>query len=361
MALRKVKTKATLESSREAALLAVEIYNKPRIGFRSEGYIALMIIAWTRLFHAHFNNTIGDKYYYKLKNGRFDIVDGEKKAWDISKCMKEYGELANTVRTNLEFCVKLRNRIEHRHVNERELDVFIFGECQSLLFNYENLMIELFGSEYSINESLVYSLQFSHIRTPKQTKANKSALSKDLSDIISYISKYRNELEESVYNSQEYSIKLLQIPKISNTNRADAAIEFVRLDELNEEDKKAYEQITVITKDKTIKVEGANVGRLKAGEVLDRVNVRFTGFKLTHNLHVVMYKIFSIRPPNGSEEPFETQTEFCLYDEPHGDYVYHESLVEFLIHFFQAGTLSPDWLRESLNNGVTLDINEYRN
>jgi hypothetical protein len=39
MSLRKGKTKTILESSIEAALLAVEIYNKPRISFRIEGYI----------------------------------------------------------------------------------------------------------------------------------------------------------------------------------------------------------------------------------------------------------------------------------------------------------------------------------
>ena len=80
MDLRKGKTKTTLEASIDSALLAVEIYNKPRTTFRSEAYISLMIIAWTRLFRAHFNNIIGDKYYQKGKNGRYIIVDGERKA-----------------------------------------------------------------------------------------------------------------------------------------------------------------------------------------------------------------------------------------------------------------------------------------
>lgn len=65
MKLRKGKTKSILDASIDAALLAVEIYNKPRTTFRSEGFITMMIMAWTRLFHAHFNQSIGDKYYYK--------------------------------------------------------------------------------------------------------------------------------------------------------------------------------------------------------------------------------------------------------------------------------------------------------
>ncbi len=67
MGLRQGKTKSILESSLDSALLAVEIYNKPRTTFRSEGFITMMIIAWTRLFHAYFNVTIGDKYFYKKK------------------------------------------------------------------------------------------------------------------------------------------------------------------------------------------------------------------------------------------------------------------------------------------------------
>ena len=54
VSLRKGKTKNYLETSKDAALLAVEVYNKPRTNFRSQGYITLMVIAWTRLFHAHF-------------------------------------------------------------------------------------------------------------------------------------------------------------------------------------------------------------------------------------------------------------------------------------------------------------------
>ncbi|MGV8878502.1 MAG: DUF3644 domain-containing protein [Sphingobacteriaceae bacterium] len=64
--IRRGKTKTLIESSIVCALLAVEIYNKPRIPFRVESFITNMIMAWTRLLHAYFNHTIGDKYYYAL-------------------------------------------------------------------------------------------------------------------------------------------------------------------------------------------------------------------------------------------------------------------------------------------------------
>ena len=74
MRLRKGKIKSLLESSINAALLAVEVYNKPRTTFRSEAYITLIIIAWTKLFHAYFHSTIGDKYYYKKKKSNRGTV-----------------------------------------------------------------------------------------------------------------------------------------------------------------------------------------------------------------------------------------------------------------------------------------------
>ena len=299
MKLRKGKTKSSLDASIDSALLAVEIYNKPRTTFRSEGFITMMIIAWTRLFHAHFNSTIGDKYYYKNKNGRYDTVDGERKAWELSTCIKKHGNLASGVQSNLLFFIKLRNKIEHRHVEKREVDTLIFGECQSLLFNYESKLIDFFGSTYSINEALVYSLQFSQIRTQQQEQANRSALSKDLSAVVAFVEKYRNTLDDDTYNSQEYSIKLIQIPKISNTNRADAAVEFVRWDALSDEDKAAYEKLNVIIKDKTVKIEAANVGRLKPSEVVKRVNEGLNDKSISQNLHTTLYKLFRIRPANG--------------------------------------------------------------
>ena len=113
MKLRKGKTKSILESSIDSALLAVEIYNKPRTTFRTEAYIALMIIAWTRLFHAFFYHEIGDKFYYKTKSWRYKLLydkkDGERKAWDLKTCYKEYNKLSPPIKANLEFCIDLRN------------------------------------------------------------------------------------------------------------------------------------------------------------------------------------------------------------------------------------------------------------
>lgn len=77
--LRQGKAKTILESSINSAFTAVETYNRPRTQFRIENYIILMIIAWTKLFHAYFQATIGERYFYKEKMGDLSALTERKK------------------------------------------------------------------------------------------------------------------------------------------------------------------------------------------------------------------------------------------------------------------------------------------
>lgn len=70
--------------------------------------------------------------------------------------------------------IGIRNKIEHRYWDSSTLDILLFGECQSLLYNYENLLVELFGNDYSLNMSLAYALQFSQIRANEQLTAQRN-------------------------------------------------------------------------------------------------------------------------------------------------------------------------------------------
>ena len=62
----------------------------------------------------------------------------------------------------------------------------------------------------------------------------------------------------------------------------------------------------------------------------------------------------------GVDDPSETNTEYCLYDEPHGDYVYLESWVIFIIQLFEAaGKLSVEEIRKKVKLGEKLKIDDY--
>lgn len=358
--IRQGKTKNILENSRNSALSAVEIYNRPNSSFRLESYIVLMIIAWTKLFHAYFQTTLGEKYFYKEKNGRYKKVDGEKKAWELSTCVKQFKkalpkgiQFSEAVCCNLDFFIGLRNKIEHRYWSGSEFDVLLFGECQALLFNYETLLIALFGTDYSINTCLAFALQFSHMRASEQVTSQRILLSNDMKDIKKYIDKYRTDLPQEIYDSQEYSIKLLQIPKVSNTSRSDLAVEFVNWNALDEEDRKNYEKITTIIKDKIVIQNVSNANLLKPSGVIKLLKEQGITINMSH--HTRLWQAFKIRPSNSDDSKFDTDDRYCVYDEPHNDYLYTGEWVNFIISLFANHSFTPEKIIDLNNNSLRIE------
>ena len=129
--------------AREAAILALDIYNRPATIFKTEGFIVMMVIAWTALFHAIFEKR-GVFYFYRHKDGTPVEIDNEYKAWELKTCIKEfYGDSNNPIRSNLDFIIGLRNKIEHRYVPA--IDLHVAGECQALLLNLDDFFSDQFG------------------------------------------------------------------------------------------------------------------------------------------------------------------------------------------------------------------------
>ena len=218
-----------LEKARDSALLAVETYNRPRTSFRSGGYIVMMCIAWTALFHAIFFKRNRMPFYRKKSNRRhFEMLEGDKKAWELSYCLAEFwGTEHPPMRMNLEFFVKLRNKIEHRSMPG--LDIDIFGECQALLFNFEDLITTEFGSRYALNESLSLALQFSCHRNENQQLAIRKLHKGLAKDIKTYINAFRTSLSVEQLQDMQFSYKVFLFPKPANHERgADLAVEFIK-------------------------------------------------------------------------------------------------------------------------------------
>ncbi|MGH9534402.1 MAG: DUF3644 domain-containing protein [Terriglobales bacterium] len=95
-----------------------------------------MAVAWTALFHAIFFKRRKPPSYRMQRPRRFVKLDGERRAWELSECVCQlYANEHPPERKNLEFFLKLRNKIEHRQLPA--LDREIFGECQALLLNFE--------------------------------------------------------------------------------------------------------------------------------------------------------------------------------------------------------------------------------
>jgi len=254
-----IKVKQLLQKARNAAILAVEFYNKPSVTFKSEGYITMMIIAWTSLFHACFLKNKVKPFYRKERSGirkpRFERIieilpNGKKvkeyKWWDLSKCIKEYfkADSGNPVKKNIEFFIPLRNMIQHRFIPQ--IDDTIFGECQALLINFNNFIEKHFGKRYSIKDSLSFSLQMA--KTPANIlAASKDELKKyDANNIINFIKAYRSSLTTKQFESPEYSFKAVLIQVRNHESKDALPIRFIHEKYLSEEQKNRLQQLGIV-------------------------------------------------------------------------------------------------------------------
>lgn len=324
-----------LDKARDSALLAVEVYNKPAVSFKSAAYVVLMIIAWTALFHATFFKR-KVKPFRKNDNGRFQMVDGEYKHWELAECLKVYygDDTCSPVRQNLEFFIPLRNRIEHRHLPE--LDASIFGECQSMLLNFDSMVAQEFGEKFCLRESLSFSLQLF-----PSTQAFAAAVKQNSAyqQVKGFIENYRSSIAPATLNSGEYAFKAFLI-QVANHQSAEALpIQFIQYNKLSEEQKQEVNKLPALIKFKYLTV--ANADKLKPSEVAKKVQAALGNPKIHRNgkevdkfnttLHSRCWQEYGVRPPANSKHPEATKQEYCVYDSAHKDYLYTHAWVDFLI------------------------------
>lgn len=257
------KVEELVIKAREAALAGVQHYNNPTALFRSGNYIVLMIIAYTSLFHAVL---LRDNVDYRVfeRNGNLKTVDGEPMLWDVLKCALYYrdhytnrygGSFLTAVMKNIDFFLPIRHKIEHRFMPE--VDIEIGGHCQSMLMNFEIILVKEFTSYYSMNMSLSLALQFSTGRSVNTIAALRRLQSAEYQDIRQYISNFHNTLPDEIVGDPSFAFRVWLVPKTANdARRGDLSIEFVPVNETTADQVAALEKAIVafktVTKEKFI-------------------------------------------------------------------------------------------------------------
>ena len=123
--------KKLINKSQEAFLMAIEIYNKPTIRYRVEGFSYFICNAWELMLKAHMINTMGEhSIYYKNNPGR---------TLSIENCIeKVFTNNKDPLRKNLEKLIELRNTSTHFIVEEYEM-VYV-PLFQSCILNFNEKM-----------------------------------------------------------------------------------------------------------------------------------------------------------------------------------------------------------------------------
>ena len=311
--------------AREAATLALDIYNRPATTFRTEGFTVMMIIAWTALFHAMFERS-RINYFYIKEDGTPMKIDGDLKAWELARCLSEFfGASVTPLRKNLDFFIELRNKVEHRYVPS--IDTHVGGECQALLLNFDEMLTNEFGDFFALREFLSVPLQTSTLRSVGQIEALKRFQGKQYDDLKDYIDAFRAELPDGFYEDPKFSFRVFLIPKIGNhENTSDLAVEFIKYDPENHESFEEFrKQIALI---RETKVPVVNPGKYKPTSVAAEV-ARKTGRAFTLTNHTQAWKMYKVR--QSGETPEMCKTEYCQFDEVHKDYIYTQQWIDFLV------------------------------
>ncbi len=217
-----------LTKSREAMLSAVQIFNNPSIHFKSETFIVLSNIAWMYMLHSFYReHNIEYRYFKKAgQNRKFDKTKkGAYKYWELERCLDEdQCPIDHVSKANLKFLIGLRHEVEHQMTTK--IDEYLSARFQACCLNYNTYIKQLFGNEYSIDQHLSFSLQFSTIKEGHAEQLRKFT---DLpANISAYINDFDGNLSDDDFNDIKYSYRVLYVPKSANRKgQADKVIEFI--------------------------------------------------------------------------------------------------------------------------------------
>lgn len=105
----------------------------------------------------------------------------------------------------------------------------------------------------------------------------------------------------------------------------------------------------------------SNLDKYSSGQVIKKVNNEVS-IDFNQYDHSCLYYLFSVHPYGYEKkniELYETNNNYCLYDEPHKDYVFYMSWIEFIIQLINSNKLAKNEWRSYFKKKVKLNIEEY--
>ena len=186
-----------IDKSIEAFMMSLEIYNKPTITYRIEGFSFFVINAWELMLKAELIKR-GESIYYKDKQDRTLSIN------DVLK--RIYTDKNTRIRLNLEKIIELRNISTHFITEDYEVKyVPLFQAC---VLNYVNEIKKFHGID--ITDHIAQN--FLMISARYEPLSNEQIRMKYPSEIAEKLIRQANEIEvlSNTYNSDKFSIEVKQ-------------------------------------------------------------------------------------------------------------------------------------------------------
>ena len=206
-----------LEKSKEAFVLAVEIYNKPTIKYRVEGFAFFICNAWELMLKAHLIKTKGEEsIYYK---------DNTARTINLENCIKLiFTNDKDPLRLNLEKIIELRNISTHFITEEYEM-VYV-PLFQSCLFNFSEKMQKF----HEIDVTELISLNFLNLVVKEKSLDENEIKAKYSERIVQKLIGLNDKISKIIEGSSNsnFAIRIEHVHYI--TKNKDKATDIIAVD-----------------------------------------------------------------------------------------------------------------------------------
>ena len=289
--------------SREAMILAVQIFNSAALSFKTEVFAVLSNIAWTYLLHEH----------YVRKGVKLEQNDGRTLL--LSQMVERHDcPLSDGMRNNLRAMKTIRDDVEHKLLGKG--DTKWHSLFQACCLNFDKSLRELFGDRLTLANDLSFALQFARMDVEQLATLNKY-------EIPPHIEAIDAGLDERLTDEQradlEYQFRVVYTLDAASKGRAH--FEFFR-----PESAEGKEIRNVLVQHKT----ADHLYPHKPGQVCKIVKER-TGKSFSSHTHRQAWTLLKVRPTGDAKQPDNTNREYCIYHPTHDDYTYSDKWIDRLV------------------------------
>ncbi len=187
--------RALLGNSVSAILAAIEVYNKPRIEYRSECCVILLLNAWELLFKAICSKNRVRIFEPKERGKPYRTL----KLWAAFEAARPYLPAHipwKAVGENIGRLADYRNNVVHFY-NDESLGVVVYGLAQTSIVNYRDILQEVFERNIAAEVNIaLLPLAFSAPPDPIAFLGGGTQRSKPTAEFLGLISETTRDLEK---------------------------------------------------------------------------------------------------------------------------------------------------------------------
>lgn len=258
-----------LEKAKEAFVMAIEIYNKPTIKYRVEGFSFFICNAWELMLKAHMINIFGNSsIYYR---------DNPDRTLTLENCVKKVFTNEKTpLRRNLLKIIELRNTSTHFITEEYEM-VYI-PLFQACVLNFVEKMQEF----HNIDMTEVIPQNFLTLAVSMKALDENTIRAKYPEEISRKIISANEILEPIIAeNNQSFAIKIEHLHYI--TKDKSKATSFVHIDKTAETGIKIIKEIK----------DPNNTHKYNMKNAIKEINRRLKSKRIDFDMNKYIFNLFN--------------------------------------------------------------------